>query len=283
MVAAPDAAIGIHSLIRGQECAQVDDRWHSALNADIGKVVHTDIRFIFQQDKTVFIPTSATTGFQALIVQLSGNVYKRHAGSGFAENISDDLSVRLVNRKAAIRALAVAEGDRTGIYFAVFGIEAHPTANVLSKRCTIILGRTFQNGFQQDTLGAVRDGSLCIENPDTSFFELIFISGRIVPIAGEAVDLPADHEGPVAVGRILQHLLELGPVIGSAGQMPIGVDLHDPETVLLRKKFAVSHLLLNGTVPLGMGRVTCIDHRVLNIRIGYRRKFLFHGFPQLVR
>lgn len=188
-----------------------------------------------------------------------------------------------MNRKAAIRALAVAEGDRTGIYFAVLGIEAHPTANVLSKRCTIILGRTFQNGFQKDPLGAVRDGFLCIENPDTSFFELIFISGRIVTIAGEAVDLPADHEGPVAVGCILQHLLELGPVISGAGQMPIGVDLHDPETVLLCKKFAVSHLLLNGTVPLGMGRVTCIDHRVLNIRIGYRRKFLFHGFPQLVR
>ena len=63
MVAAPDAAIGIHPLIRGQECVQVNDRWHSALNADIGKVVHTDIGFIFQQDKTVFIPTSATTGF----------------------------------------------------------------------------------------------------------------------------------------------------------------------------------------------------------------------------
>ena len=154
-----------------------------------------------------------------------------------------------MNRKAAIRPLAVPERDRAGIYFTVLGIEAHPTADVLSERCAIILGRTFQNGFQQDTLGAVRDGFLCIENPDTSFFELIFISGRIVPIAGEAVDLPADHEGPVAVGRILQHLLELGPVIGSAGQMPIGVDLHDPETVLLRKKFAVSHLLLNGTVP----------------------------------
>ena len=217
MVAAPDAAIGIHPLIRGQECARVDDRWHSTLNADIGEVVDTDVGFIFQQDKTVFVPTSATTGFQAFIVQLSGNVYKRHASSGFAENLPDDLGVRLVNRKAAIRALAVAERDRTGIYFAVLGIEAHPTANILSKRCTIILGRTFQNGFQQDPLGAVRDGFLCIENPDTSFFELIFISGRIVPIAGEAVDLPADHEGPVAVGRILQHLLELGPVIGSAG------------------------------------------------------------------
>lgn len=119
--------------------------------------------------------------------------------------------------------------------------------------------------------------------PGHQLFELIFISGRIVPIAGEAVDLPADHEGPVAVGRILQHLLELGPVISGAGQMPIGVDLHDPEAVLLRKKFAVSHLLLNGTVPLGMGRVTCIVHRVLNIRVGYRIKFLFHGFPQLVR
>ena len=72
-------------------------------------MVDTDVGFIFQQDKTVFVPTSATTGFQAFIVQLSGNVYKRHASSGFAENLPDDLGVRLVNRKAAIRPLAVPE------------------------------------------------------------------------------------------------------------------------------------------------------------------------------
>lgn len=47
LVTTPDAAVCFQPLIRGQECAQVDDRWHSALNADIGKVVHTDIGFIF--------------------------------------------------------------------------------------------------------------------------------------------------------------------------------------------------------------------------------------------
>ena len=207
----------------------------------------------------------------------------RYSGSGFAENFPDDLRVRLVDRKTAIGALAVPEGNRPGIHFAVLGIKPHSPANILRKRCTIILGRTFQNRFQQDPFGAVWNGFLCIEDPNTSLFELILISGGIVPIAGEPVDLPADHEGPVAVGGILQHLLKLGAVIGGAGQMPIGVDLHDPETVLMSEKFAVRHLLLNGAVPLGMGRVTCIDHRVLDIRVGHRRKFLFHGFPQLVR
>ena len=47
-------------------------------------------------------------------------------------------------------------------------------------------------------------------------------------------------------------MLELGAVIGSARQMPIGVDLHHPEVVLPGKSLAVRHLLLDRTVPLVM-------------------------------
>ena len=69
------------------------------------------------------------------------------------------------------------------------------------------------------------------------------------------------------MGGVLQHLLELGAVIGSAGQMPIGVNLHHPEVVLPGKDLAVRHLLLDGTVPLVMGRVPSVDHGILHIRL----------------
>lgn len=82
------------------------------------------------------------------------------------------------------------------------------------------------------------------------------------------------------MGGILQHLLELGTVIGGARQMPIGVDLHHPEVVLPGKNLAVRHLLLDGTVPLVMRRVPSVDHGIL--RIWIKLYYLFFGHNSIL-
>ena len=176
--------------------------------------------------------------------------------------------------KAAIRPLAVPERDGAGVHLALLGVVFHAPANILGEGCAVIFSRPLQHGFQQNPLRAVRDGLLCIEDPYPGLFQPELVCGRIVAVPGKAVDLPADHISPVAVSGILQHLLELGAVIGSARQMPIGVDLHHPEVVLPGKNLAVRHLLLDGTVPLVMGRVPSVDHGVLHIRLKHGR-FLF--------
>ena len=98
-------------------------------------------------------------------------------------------------------------------------------------------------------------------------FQAVFIGGTVIAIPGKAVQLPANHKRPAPVGGVLEHLLELRPLVAGAGQVPVGVDLHDPEAVLSGKQLTVSHLLLNGAVALVVGGVAGIDNGILDIRI----------------
>ena len=274
LVTAPDAAICFQPLIRRPKGALIDESGHPALDAGVREMIHPDIGLVHQQPEAALVPPPAPAGFQPPAVQVVGNVHKGHPRRSLAEDLPHHLGVCFMDGKAAIRPLAVPERDGARIHLALLGVVFHAPANILSEGCAVIFGRPLQHGFQQNPLWAIRDRLLCIEDPHPGFLQPEFIGRRIVPVTGKAVNLPADHISPVAMGGILQHLLELGAVIGSSRQMPICVDLHHPEIILPGKNLAVRHLLLDGTVPLVMGRVPSVDHGILHIRLKHGR-FLF--------
>ena len=274
LVTAPDAAICFQPLIRRPKGALIDESGHPALDAGVREMIHPDIGLVHQQPEAALVPSPAPAGFQPPAVQVVGNVHKGHPRRSLAEDLPHHLGVCFMDGKAAIRPLAVPERDGAGVHLALLGVELHTPANILGEGCAVIFSRPLQHGFQQNPLRAVRDGLLCIEDPHPGFLQPEFIGRRIVPVTGKAVNLPADHISPMAMGGVLQHLLELGAVIGSARQMPIGVDLHHPEVVLPGKNLAVRHLLLDRTVPLVMRRVPSVDHGILHIRLKHGR-FLF--------
>lgn len=274
LVTAPDAAICFQPLIRRPKGALIDESGHPALDAGVREMIHPDIGLVHQQPETTLVPPPAPAGFQPPAVQIVGDVHKGHPSRSLSEDLPHHLGVRLVDGKAAIWPLAVPERDGAGIYLTLLGVVFHAPANILSEGCAVIFSRPLQHGFQQNPLRAVRDGLLCIEDPHPGLLQPELVCGRVVAVPGKAVNLPADHISPVAMGGILQHLLELGAVIGSSRQMPIGVDLHNSEIILPGKNLAVRHLLLDGTVPLVMGRVPSVDHGILHIRLKHGR-FLF--------
>lgn len=267
LVTAPDAAVCFQPLIRRPKGALIDESGHPAIDAGVREMIHPDIGLVHQQPEAALVPPPAPAGFQSPAVQIVGDIHKGHPRRSLSEDLPHDLGVCFMDCKAAIRPLAVPERDGAGVHLALLGVELHTPANILGEGCAVIFSRPLQHGFQQNPLRAVRDGLLCIEDPHPGFLQPEFIGRRIVPVTGKAVNLPADHISPMAMGGVLQHLLELGPVIGSARQMPIGVDLHHPEVVLPGKNLAVRHLLLDGTVPLVMRRVPSVDHGILHIRL----------------
>ena len=274
LVTAPDAAICFQPLIRRPKGALIDESGHPALDAGVREMIHPDIGLVHQQPEAALVPPPAPAGFQPPAVQIVGDIHKGHPPRSLSEDLPHDLGVCFMDCKAAIRPLAVPERDGAGVHLALLGVVFHAPANILGEGCAVIFSRPLQHGFQQNPLRAVRDGLLCIEDPHPGLLQPELVCGRIVAVPGKTVDLPADHISPVAVSGILQHLLELGAVIGSARQMPIGVDLHHPEVILPGKNLAVRHLLLDGTVPLVMRRVPSVDHGILHIRLKHGR-FLF--------
>lgn len=274
LVAAPNAAVCFHPLIRRPERPPIYDGGHPAFDAGIRKMIHPDIRFILQEDEAVPIPAPAPAGFQSPTVQIVGDVHKGHPRRSLSEDLPHHLGVCFMDRKAAIRPLTISKRNRARVYLALLGVELHAPTNILSEGCAVIFGRPLQNRFQQDTLRAVRNVFFGVQYTDTVLLQAVFIGGAVIAVPGKAVQLPAYHKWPVPVGCVLEHLLELRPLVAGAGQVPVGVDLHDSEIVLSGEQLAVGHLLLDGAVALVVGGIAGIDNGILHIRLKHGR-FLF--------
>lgn len=124
-------------------------------------------------------------------IQVVGDVHERGAFAYLSENLPNNLGLWLIDGEPTIRPLTVAEGHGAIIHLALQRIEAHSPLDVLREIRRVILGRTLQDGFQQDTLRAVWYGFLGIDYTDSMLLQAIFVGGTIIAVSGQSVNLPA--------------------------------------------------------------------------------------------
>lgn len=93
--------------------------------------------------------------------------------------------------------------------------------------------------------------------------EPVLVGGGIVAVTGKPVHLPTKDIGPAAPLGILEHFLELRPLVAGAGHGPVGIDLDNPEVVIPGIVLAFLDLLLNRYLPLIVRGISGIDHAVL--------------------
>ena len=140
-------------------------------------------------------------------------------------------------------------------------------ADLLGQLRRIVLGHAFQQAFQHDTFRRVGDGFRHRHHMDPVVFEDAFIMGRIVPVAGKAVQLPHQHRLKGVGGAVVDHLLELWAAVGLGGQCPIDVGPHHGDAVLVGIFLAFPQLALDGFLPLVVAAVAGIDHGIHGVHL----------------
>ncbi|MDI9448223.1 MAG: hypothetical protein QM303_06375 [Bacillota bacterium] len=102
----------------------------------------------------------------------------------------------------------------------------------------------FQNGFQF--------------YPGAAQFPLI--KGAVVAVAGEPVQLVNNQDIKQAVPGVLDHLLELGAVVGQGGAGFVGVSFYNDVTIAFAVLRARPHLCGNAFFPLVVAGKPGIDN-----------------------
>ena len=104
--------------------------------------------------------------------------------------------------------------------------------------------------------------SAVIEYLDAVLFASIFVEGDFFPVAPKAVDLPDNDRLKLVFRCVLQHLLELFPVIISARLCPVNVLMDDGVAMFPSVFVGGSQLPFNGLLALLVAGISGIDNGV---------------------
>ena len=91
--------------------------------------------------------------------------------------------------------------------------------------------------------------------------------GRVVPVAGKAVQFPHQYRLKGVGGAVVDHLLELRAAVGLGGQCPVNVGPHHSDAVLVGILLAFPQLAFDGFLPLVVAAVTGIDHGIHGVHL----------------
>ena len=140
-------------------------------------------------------------------------------------------------------------------------------ADVLRQVGGIILSQGFQHSLQNDSFRGFGDILHDGNHADAVLLQDPLVHGGIIPVPGKAVQFPDKHDLELMLFRVLDHPLEVRPVILRAGKGAVDIFADHAVSVLFRVGIAVVQLTFNGLFRLGMGRITGINDRVECIRI----------------
>ena len=162
---------------------------------------------------------------------------------------------------------AIAQRHRTAVELGFEGVLLVAAADLLSQLRRIVLGHSFQQAFQHDAFRRVGDGFRHRHHMDPVVFEDALIMGRIVPVAGKAVQFPHQYRLKGVGGAVVDHLLELRAAVGLGGQCPVNVGPHHSDAVLVGILLAFPQLAFDGFLPLVVAAVTGIDHGIHGVHL----------------
>ena len=88
----------------------------------------------------------------------------------------------------------IAKRNCSAIVHAFQRVFGHATHDLFRQVSRVILRISFQNGFQNDTLRASRNGFCCRHQLHTIAFQLGLVPCAVVAVSGKAVELPDQND-----------------------------------------------------------------------------------------
>ena len=146
----------------------------------------------------------------------------------------------------------VAERNRAAIINTLESVLGHTTHDLFGQVSRIILGISFQNGFQNDTLRASRNDFRSRYQLHTIAFQLGLVPCAVVAVPGKAVELPDNDDIKDSALAVFDHLLKLRAVVRFGRDSTVNVVLHHREAVLLRIGGAFPDLTFDGFFSLAV-------------------------------
>ena len=110
--------------------------------------------------------------------------------------------------------------------------------------------RPLQHRFKQYALRAVGDILLRGDDLYAVLFENILVVGGVIPVAGEAVELPDEHGIEQSAIAVFDHALKIGAIICLGGERAVYVCTEYNNTIALGKLHTLADLPLDAFLPL---------------------------------
>ena len=167
-----------------------------------------------------------------------------------APNQRRGLRIRL---QILVRSRPIPQRERTAHTLPLAGHIVHAPLDIGGQLNGIVFRHPLQNRLQNDALWGIRDTLRSIEYLDAVLFASIFFEGDLFPVAPKAVDLPDNDRLKLVLCRVLQHLLELLPVVISACLCPVDILMDGWCSCVLRRIGRQRPTALQWTAPPACG------------------------------
>ena len=203
---------------------------------------------------------AATRIFNMVLVEPVPNLRHSRAFIVLFEGFCDKGCSKGIGLKALLCINDVTDWDSPAVILSFERIFSHPTHDLLGQVGGIVFGIALQHRFQNDTLRPVRDDFGSGHEFDAVLFELCLVAGAVIAVAGKAVQLPDQNDVEQFALAVLDHLLELGPVVclGRDGTVDVVPDYC--HAVPFGIGGALADLAFDGLFALVVGGIASVDN-----------------------
>lgn len=128
----------------------------------------------------------------------------------------------------------------------------HASLHIFCQFCRIIFSHAFDDRLKEDAGRIVGDVFHGRNHLHAEFFKLVLILCAVVAVPGKAVQLVNDDIGKSPGGSVVDHELELGPLVRPPGHGAVGVCAEDLVAVPPCEIFADADLAFDGFLSLAV-------------------------------
>ena len=252
--------IFLHLLLHPVEQILRNDGRDTARRDRIPKTVLTDITPVLQKELNAVEGHLVSAGVSyAMFVEIIADLLHGRAVIISFICFQNVRRCHRVDLEMLLTVDGVSQGKCAAVVFALESVIRHPADDLLREVSRIVFGVSFQNGFEDDALRTVGNDLGSRHDLHAVLTELSFVSGAVISIPGEAIQLPYDDHIEQLLAAVLDHVLKLRSVIRLGGVGPVDVVAQDRDAVFLGKSRTLAELTFDGFLALAVGRIACVD------------------------
>ena len=259
----------VHHILHLVKQVIADDSGQSVRGFCASVSVNSNIPLVAENAiEAVFVELVAVGGFDMVCIKVSDNISHRLAAGVHLKNFLHNRSGVRINLNMFLAVYTKAQCQISACGKTFFGVDVHAPPYLLREFDTIIFCHSLQHGLHQHTRGIIRDILTGGQYTDTVLFELGFVGGAVVTVAGKAIKLIDQYGLKELFVPVRNHTQKFRTVIGCAGNGTVNVFPYNGIAVAPCVLIALFQLSFNTLFGLAIRRVAGIDYDI----------HLFHSF-----